>query len=412
MRKAHNLGTVIRFEIVRNLKKVSFWAFAIGMPVLMIGLFAMIFAINQSAFDAADQLEKQKFSSVMIDRSGAVDQNLADTMGVKLAESRESAIDDVRSGKVDAFFYFPDDLTKQSVEIFAKDVGIFDNGRYQSVANSLLDKSVSSRVDPAYQTVLQGQVKISSTTFRDGVEYDGVREMILPGLFLVLFYIMVVFFSNQMLNSTIEEKENRTIEMLLTSVKAKTLISGKIISTVVLAIIQAVIIILPVVFLYLSAGSKMNLPEVDLTNLPVDFEKLAIAGAVFVSGFMMFAGLLVVAGSIMPTAKEASQWLAVAVMLVFMPLYGATSFISYPDNIFVRFLSLFPLTSPVPLLLRNAVGNLPLLEALLGIVILVATSVLVVAIGVRAFRYGAMQYDSRLSLSALRSKRQGDRIDL
>lgn len=59
--------------------------------------------------------------------------------------------------------------------------------------------------------------------------------MIVPGMFLVILFILISIFGNQMLISTTEEKENRTVEMLLTTVKTDTLITGKILSLMVLA---------------------------------------------------------------------------------------------------------------------------------------------------------------------------------
>ena len=79
--------------------------------------------------------------------------------------------------------------------------------------------------------------------------------MIAPGLFLVIFFMLVTFFGNQMLTSSTEEKENRTVEMLLTMVKTDTLITGKILSLMVLALIQMLVIILPVAAGYLAFGS-------------------------------------------------------------------------------------------------------------------------------------------------------------
>ena len=410
MNKLHNLGVVVRFEIVRNLKKVSFWAFALGFPILMVGIFGVVFLANQATEDAAGDLANQKFSIVITDESGVIGQDLIDSMGAKVIGSRDQGIAQVKEGLVDAYFYYPADLTKQKVEIYARDVGLFNNGRYGAVANTLLHQSVADRVEPVYQLVLQNNIQTDVITFRDGTEYDGLKEMILPGLFLVLFYFMIAFFGNQMLNSTVEEKENRTIEMLLTAVQPTTLIVGKIISTALLAIIQGAIIVVPLILLYVMNGDQSGLIGLDLSNLPVDLVRIFLALGIFIAGFMMFSGFLVIAGSIMPTAKEASQWLTVIIMLVFAPLYGAPMFISYPDMAIVKFLSLFPLTSPVPLLLRNAVGNISIGETLLGILILLITGVIVVILGVRAFRYGAMQYDSRLSLSALSSRRRGDII--
>ncbi len=410
MNKLHNLGVVVRFEIVRNLKKISFWAFALGFPILMIAIFGVVFLADQATENAASNLVDQKFSIVITDESKIINQTLIDSFGAKQVDSHEQGVNSVKNGEVDAYFYYPADLTKQKVEIYAQDVGLFNNGRYEAVANTLLHQSVADRVEPVYQSVLQNNIKTDVATFRDGAEYDGLKEMVLPGLFLILFYFMIAFFGNQMLNSTVEEKENRTIEMLLTSVQATTLIVGKIISTALLAIIQGAIIILPLVMLYLLKGDQLGLIDMDLSNLPVDLSRILLAVGIFITGFMMFSGFLVIAGSVMPTAKEASQWLTVIIMLVFAPLYGAPMFISYPDVTIVKFLSLFPLTSPVPLLLRNAVGNISVEETILGILFLLITGIIVVILGVRAFRIGAMQYDSRLSLSALRSKRRGGDI--
>ena len=406
MNNLHNLGTVIRFEVARMLKKPSFWLMALGFPIMMGVVFGIVFMSNQATLDAAENLKDQKFSIIVLDDSGLIQPSVIEAVDAKTVESREDGIDQVKTGKAEAFFYYPKDLSKNKVEVFGKDVGVFENSRYTSVANLMLDQSVSTEVAADKRAVLQGSVALSSTVYRDGVEYDAIREMILPGIFMVLFYVLIGFFGGQMLNSTIEEKENRTIEMLLTTVEAKTLISGKILSLVALALIQGFVILLPILIMYFVVGPQLQLPNIDLAGLPVDAGKIAVGALVFGFSFILFTGLLVAIGSAMPTAKEASSWFGIIIMMIFGPLYGVTAFVSYPDSPFVQFLSLFPLTSPIPLMLRNAVGNLPVGEAVLGIVILGISSVLVMLVAVRIFQLGAMEYDSKLSLSALRRRRK------
>ena len=406
MNNLHNLGTVIRFEVARMLKKPSFWLMALGFPIMMGVIFGIVFMSNQATLDAAENLKDQKFSIIVLDDSGLIQPSVIEAVDAKTVESREEGIDQVKTGKAEAFFYYPKDLSKNKVEVYGKDVGVFENSRYTSVANLMLDQSVSNEVAADTRAVLQGNVALSSTIYRDGVEYDAIREMILPGIFMVLFYVLIGFFGGQMLNSTIEEKENRTIEMLLTTVEAKTLISGKILSLVALALIQGFVILLPILIMYFVVGPQLQLPNIDLAGLPVDAGKIAVGALVFGFSFILFTGLLVAIGSAMPTAKEASSWFGIIIMMIFGPLYGVTAFVSYPDSPFVQFLSLFPLTSPIPLMLRNAVGNLPVGEAVLGIVILGISSVLVMLVAVRIFQLGAMEYDSKLSLSALRRRRK------
>lgn len=401
----HNLGTVVRFEVMRMLKKPSFWLMALGFPVLMAGVFTIVFWSNHATMEAAERLKDERINFAITDNSGLVKPEIIEMFEAKTVDSKGDGVSRVQAGDLDAYIYFPADLATQQVEVFGQDAGMFENSKYSSIASALLDQSVGAQVSQQQQAVLRGTVSVATTTFRDGQEYDGLSEMIAPGIFLVLFYLLIGFFGSQMLNSTIEEKENRTIEMLLTTVQSTSLIAGKILSLVLLAFIQTLVIMLPIILIYVLAAPQLQLPGFDFSNIAFDPARIGLGAAMFILSFLLFTGLLVAIGAAMPTAKEASQWFGFVVVLIFGPLYGVTAFISYPDSPFVQFLTLFPLTSPIPLMLRNAYGNLPLSEALLGIAILAVSAVIMLLLSVRIFRYGAMQYDSKISLSALRAKR-------
>ena len=395
----HNLSTVIRFEIVRALKKKSFWILAISFPLMFAAIFGIIFLSNKATDDAAEKLKNQSFSIAITDESKLVKpQLIAAAKATEIKSSdKQLAINRVKNGQLDAYIYYPKNLDQQSVEVYGKDVGIFDNGRYSSLANSLLSASVQSGVDPAIQKIIQGKISSTSTVYRDGKVHDSIQEMILPGVFLILFYFLITFFGNQMLTSTTEEKENRVIEMILTTIEARTLIIGKIISLIVLAIIQSLLIVLPVLTGYLLFHDQLKLPSVDLSSLPIDPLRIGIGFLVFASSFMLFTGLLVAIGAAVPTAKEANSFFGIVMILLFGPLYAITMFISIPDSPLVKFLSLFPLTSPIPLMLRNAAGNLGVNEAIIGIAILIISATIIMAIAVRIFRFGALEYSRKLS---------------
>ena len=396
----HNLSTVIRFEIVRALKKKSFWILAITFPLMFAALFGIIFLSSKATDDAAEKLKEQNFSMAITDESTLLKPEMiaaTKAQSVK-ATDKQSTIDRVKNGQLDAYIYYPKDLDKQSIEVYGKDVGPFENSRYESVAKSLLSASVQAEVSPVVKKVIEGKVSSTGTIYRDGKVYDSMKEAILPGIFLVLFYFLISFFGNQMLTSTTEEKENRVIEMILTTIKARTLIVGKIISLIVLAIIQGLLIVLPALIGYLIFHDQLKLPAFDLSTLPVDPLRIGIGFLVFAASFMLFTGLLVAIGAAVPTAKEAGGFFAVIMILLFVPLYAASLFVSSPDAAIVKFFSLFPLTAPIPLMLRNAIGNLSVLEASLGIAILIVSAVIIMAIGVRIFRFGALEYSRKLSL--------------
>ncbi len=397
----HNIGTVIRFEIVRALKKKSFWVLAIGFPILIAAIFGIIYAANTATADSAKKMANERFSLLVTDKSGLISPALIAAFPAKTTPNKQAGIDAVKNGKVDAYFYYPAHLDKETIEVYGKDVDIFGNGKYESVAKSLLKLSVDPTLPPQVVSVVSNTTKTSLTAYRNGAEYDSFKRMILPGLFLVLFYFLISFFGNQMLVSTTEEKENRVIEMILTTIEARTLIIGKVVSLIALASIQAVLIIVPALVSYLLLHDKLSLPTVDLSTLPVDWTRIGIGFAIFALSFFLYTGLLVAIGSAMPTAKEANNFFGFFVLLLFGPLYAASLFISAPGSAIVQFLSYFPLTAPIPLLLRNAAGNLQIHEALIAITILVITASIVMAIAIRTFRFGALEYSRKLSLKEI-----------
>lgn len=394
----HNLSTVIWFEVTRTLKKKSFWAIALGFPLMFAVIFGIVFLSNQSTDTAAANLEKQQFSIEVTDNSGLVRPDVLEAFEVTTVPDKATGREHVVNGKVDAYFYYPEDIVKNKVEIYAKNVGLFDNARYDAVAKTFLSASVQTDMPASVLAVVKGNVSTQTTTFRAGQEFDPAKQMIFPAVFLVLFYLLIAFFGNQMLTSTTEEKENRVIEMLLTTIEARTLIIGKILSLIMLAFIQGVIVVLPALLGYLLLHDKLALPAFDISSLPVDWGRIFVSAAIFIVSFLLFTGLLVAIGASVPTAKEAGGFIGLVMMLLFGPLYAASLFISAPDSPIVIGLSLFPFTAPIPLLLRNAVGNLQGWEVVVSLIILTVSAVVVMGIAVRLFRYGALEYSRKLSV--------------
>lgn len=401
----HNLRTVYKFEVKRTLKKKSFWIMALAFPLAMAAIFGIVYLSNKTTEDAANKMKDATFSMQITDDSKLISQGLIESIKATTPASKQAGIQAAKDGTVDAYIYYPADLSKDKVEVYAKDVGMFDNGKYDSVAKALLTQSASTSVAPNVAAVLSGKATTNVITYRNGVEYDGIKQMIAPGLFLVLFYFLIAMFGNQMLTSTTEEKENRVIEMILTTVRAKTLIVGKVLSLITLALIQAVVFLLPVIVAYVALHDNLSLPALNLNEIPLDFPRIIGGLFLFIFSFLLFTGLLVTVGAASPTAKEAGGYLGIVMLLLFGPLYAASLFISSPESPFVQFLTYFPLTAPIPALLRNAVGNLPFSDTVLVIIILAVSASVVMSLAVRVFRSGAIEYNRNMLPAFLQRKK-------
>ena len=403
----HNLGTVFQFEVIRSLKKKSFWISALSFPVIIAVVFAVIFFSNKSSDQVAENAKNEKFTIAITDTSNVIPESISGQYKAERVseDQKQATIDKVSNGTLDAYFYYPKDLSKEKVEVYGEDVGLFNNGKYEAVAKLLLQQSVATNVDPQTTAILQDTVGFNAATYKDGRQFDGIKELIAPGIFLIMFYFLIAMFGNQMLTSTTEEKENRVIEMVLTTIQARVLIIGKIISLLVLAAIQALIVLVPILIIYLLFREQLQLPSFDLTSIPLDATRIAIGAVLFVLSFLLFTGLLVGIGAASPTAKEAGGFFGIAMIFIFGPLYAVTLFFSQPDSPIVRFLTFFPLTAPIPLMLRNAIGNLSTIDVILGIAILAVSAIIALSVAIRMFRYGALEYSKRLSLSTIFAKK-------
>lgn len=396
----HNLGTVVAFEFIRTIKKRGFAIATLAIPVLLIVVFALVYASNASSQDSADAQKNAQFAFTYSDASGIIMSPGAKVAGGTYTDNPAAAIEAVKNGTSEAYFEYPADPTTEPVKVYGADKGMFENGKYEAVAKQLLEASTQYQVgSPQLTAALTGKVKFDSETFKDGQPAAGIGGVIPPLLFLVVFYISMILLSNQMLNSTLEEKENRVTEMILTTLNPTTLITGKIISLFMVGLVQILVFLAPVGLAYLFFRDSLALPEMNLSSLVFEPGPMITGLLLLLGGFTVFTGVLVAIGAIMPTAKEAGTIFGPLMAMMFIPFYTFSLVISNPEALIVQVFTYFPLTSPVTALLRNAFGTLGPVEAGIVIAELFVVGILILRLAVHLFRYGSIEYGRKLSIA-------------
>jgi len=400
----HNLGTVINFELVRTLKKPLFWVSVLATPALMAFIIGIVIFAQQTSDATQAAANKQPFSLLVQDETGLISDTALSQLKANKTTDKQSAIKNVSAGKIDAFFYYPKDIAKQSIEVYNKNDGLTANDKYTTVAKNLIVTSSTAAVKPAeLVSVIKGNITTTQKNYEDGKEINLIGSMIAPSLFLVVFYAVIVLLGNQMLASTTEEKENRVTEMLLTSLSSKALIVGKIISLVILGFVQILTILVPVILTYIFARGTLNIPDISNFTQMVTFEfwPIFIGAGLLLSGFLLFTGILVGIGAATPTAKEANSFFGVIILLMFIPFYFFPLLMNQESSIAVTGLSFFPLTAPVTLMARNIFGTVGTVEALIGLGIVFVFGIIAISLAIRIFRYGTLEYSKRLSLKTI-----------
>jgi ABC-2 type transport system permease protein len=394
------------FEFIRTINKRSFWIRTLAIPALLAAVIALSVFSNKAS-DQADQLAKQEsFKIAILDQSHLITPDVIAGANITVLSGKEAGVQAVKTGQTDAFFYYPEHPSKQTVEIYAKDEGLNKNAKYESAATAILQASlVQTSGSPERAALLQKPPQTNLTAYDHGEPTKGFGRVIAPGIFLILFYATIVLLGNQMLTSTTEEKENRVIEMVLTSVSARTLIIGKILALMALGAIQIMAMVVPLLVAYFGFRSQLHIPQLDLNQISFAPAPIIVGALLFIGSFLLFTGVLVAVGSAMPTAKEASAFFGFVMLVMFIPAYALAAIISSPEQLIVQGMSFFPLTAPITLMLRNAVGNLSTMEAVIGLIILYVSGVVALALAVRIFRYGTLEYSRRIGVKELLTRK-------
>lgn len=404
----HNLKTVIKFEILKQVRKPLFWVAVFAFPALMLifGGVSYIGGVMAEKQDdvAKEEVKNQLESLIVVDHSKLVSAEMFGKLKVKTMTDDNEALREFKANNntKQALIIYPENIEKGKIKTYTKFTE--EGGATQqittgvnSLAQTVLSASASAKVDPKIATILKAQnLEVENQILdQNGKLYQPFKKMILPGICLAIYFFIFMTTTNQTLVATTEEKENRIAEMILTTTSAKSLIVGKIIALVAIGLIQTVALLTPMLIIYFVGTKLFNMPEVLSTMLSgaeVEFWPLFFGIALLLFGFLLMTGSIILVGSLFPTAQDATQFYTPIVLMMIIPLYFASAIFAGVQNLAITFFSFFPLSAPLTLLMRNTAGNLSIAEGIIGVIIVVVSGGLMMLLAVRVFQRSVFEY--------------------
>lgn len=248
--------------------------------------------------------------------------------------------------------------------------------------------------------------------------------IIVGGIFTLLIYIFVITYGGMVMQSVIEEKTNRIIELLVSSVKPFQLMMGKIIGVMLVGIAQMALwgVILSIIMTVASvgfgvsqaqsiaAGQPMPSPTMNMSqdtqelltaivNLP--YAEIGLMFIImFVGGYLLYSSFFAATGASINEQEDANQFVVPITMIILFGLYAAMYSIENTDGPLAFWASLFPLTSPIVMMIRIPFG-VPLWQELLSIALLYASAFLMIWIGGKIYRVGILMYGKKPSIKEI-----------
>jgi ABC-2 type transport system permease protein len=217
-----------------------------------------------------------------------------------------------------------------------------------------------------------------------------------PYIFGLLFLFSIFFTSGYMLQGVAEEKENRVIEILLSSVSAKQLLVGKVLGLGAAGLLQVVVWLVSIkVF---SEVASVNIPA--LSELSIPNEILILGVVYFLLGYFLFGTLYAALGSIGSTAKESQQWTSIFAFPAVLPYILQYFIIMKPDHIITKIFTIFPLTAPITVVMRLPAG-IPIWQLVLSLAVLAISVVVAMWAAAKVFRMSLLMYGRKPTFSEI-----------
>jgi len=216
------LIAVIRREYVSIVTRKSFWAGTLLVPLLIVVL-GGISALSTKSAKKSEQDQMGQAKVIEIDDPAHLISDSLLHAPVRRTADREGGAgrrEGRARGRLDRL---PGDPRPRVAHRDPREeTWITQRQRFEPMAKSLLKDSILERVgDPNLIAVYNAKLPVKTISYKDGQPAQDISSMIVPGIFIALFYMLLVMSSNTLLTSMTEEKENRVIEMLLTSIRAR-----------------------------------------------------------------------------------------------------------------------------------------------------------------------------------------------
>lgn len=224
-----------------------------------------------------------------------------------------------------------------------------------------------------------------------------IAGFVIPILLGILFIVALFSGAQYLMQAVIEEKENRTMEVIVTSISPLQLMSGKVLGLAGVGLTQ-VVTWTSALLVALSLASQ-RLPFLKAVRVEPGF--IALALLMFVLEYLLFSALMGAIGSLVTSAKDGQSLSGPLVLLAMTPEFFIPVFFIAPNGPIAVGLSLFPLSAPLALLLRYAAAPVPIWQVFLAMALLAASVVGALWLASRVFRIGMLEYGRRVSLKTV-----------
>lgn len=430
----NKLKLIIKREFLAKVKNKSFIIMTILSPLLMVGLMLLIVFLNQKNREEIKTIafvdESKLLSSVFIDTEST---KYVDLTALGLVEAKLKT-----EGFYSGLVYIPknSDISNlsQGIEFYSMDAPSisFLNNIESNLEKKIRDLKIEQlQIDVDKLKAAETNVDIASENFsgEKSSKIGSILRMFAGGGFGYLIFMFIIIYGTSVMRSVIEEKTSRIIEIIISSVKPFQLMLGKILGNALAGILQFIIwaisigLILTVITYVFnieatssesaighmnpemvqqvqqSSMSDLQLVLLEIKNLPILTMFFSFI-VYFLGGYLIYSSIYAAIGAAVDSETDTQQFMLPVLMPLIIAIYVGFSVIENPHGPIALGFSLFPLTSPIVMLMRIPFG-VPWWQIVISMFLLIVTFIGIVWFSAKIYRVGILMYGKKPSYKEL-----------
>lgn len=416
-----NLKLIIEREFLARVRNKTFMVMTFLSPLILVGMVMLIAYLSS--------LNNDEVRIVGVnDQSGMFVTEFYDTEAVTYEDLSQLSLEEsqqlVREKDFFGLLYIPesDTLDIGQVQFFAEEAPTF--GFLEQIEKTMAEKLTNqeleargmdlSTIRSAEQSV---NIQIQNFSGERSSKLSGYVKMFFGGAAGYLLMMFIIIYGNMVMRSVIEEKTNRIVEIIISSVKPIHLMLGKIIGTSFAGIAQfaiwvilgslmltALTFITGVDFFAVQTPSQEAMSQMgdnELQQLAMDIAKLPLLSLTlyflvyFIGGYFLYSSIYAAIGAAVDNETDTQQFMFPLILPLMLGIYvGFFAVIENPHGTVSTIFSMVPLTSPIVMLMRIPFG-VPWWEVLISISLLVLSIIGTVWVAAKIYRVGILMYGKK-----------------
>ena len=400
---------IIKRELNEKLMSKSFIFMTIIMPVIMLALMALPSLLMMYQGDKGTRLDivtesaplTGTFQKMFAELGFVRDATYSLSFNTVSASMLKTYIDNKKkeliSRKLDGITFIPDKaLRDKQVEYYSNTPGnLRIPEKLQGPINEVLIDQYFSTKTLSREDLFFARMSVRFSGFKvskkDEIEEQGVGNVILAFVLTFMIYMSVIFSGQMTLQSVINEKNSKVVEILLSSVSSKELMTGKIFGSTITSTAQMAIWLLPI--LALRYFDWLTLPEKIMVDVSLGYLLYFLIN--FLLAVLIFHGLFATVGAIFDNPQEAQNGMMPVILLLVIPFIISISMIPNPNNPIAAVSSYIPFATLIVMPARLSLVDLPFWHPIISILINIATILLIFPLAGKIYSVGILRVGKR-----------------